>query len=423
MPASSFQFLHAADLHLDSPLRGLARRGEAAGAFVEATRRALENLVDAAIAERVAFVIIAGDLYDGDWRDYATGQVFARQMGRLAQAAIRVFLVRGNHDAESVITRQLPLPDAVHSFSVRAVESVAIENLGVVLHGRGFAGRHVAENVARSYPPAVPGRLNIGVLHTSLTGRDGHDVYAPCSIEDLKQTGYDYWALGHVHQREVVAADPYIVFPGNLQGRHARETGPKGATLVRVEGGRIRAVEARTLDAARFDHATLDLADIEAPADLARAARRAIAAAREAADGRPLALRLTLAGETALHDHLHAHTEQVGEEMQALAWDAGSDVLIEKVCLATRPRRRGLSLSAIAGFDEIVAEVAADPAFRADIQRTLADLRSKAPAEALDLIGLGGADGEALAEAAIAAARDAAMTAIAVAAAAPEREA
>jgi DNA repair exonuclease SbcCD nuclease subunit len=417
--SSSFSFLHAADLHLDSPLRGLARRGEIAAAFLGASRRALENLVDAAIANEVAFLVVAGDIYDGDWRDYATGQFFVRQMGRLARAGIRVFAISGNHDAESVISKSLPLPANMHAFSVRAAETVTIEELRVKLHGRGFASRHVPDNVALAYPAAAPGYLNIGVLHTSLTGREGHDVYAPCSVEDLERAGYDYWALGHVHQRELIGARMPILFPGNLQGRHARETGPKGATLVTVTDGRIEKLEPLTLDAARFEHVVLDVSGIDAKAVLEKA-RAAIFAARDAADDRPLALRLTLQGETALHAHLSA--AKIVEDMQAVAAEAGADVLIEKVRNATTGLR-GAVLSAAIGFDEVLAAVAADPGFMQEIARTLADLRGKAPDKAIELLGDEIADVEHGAAAAIAEAQDAVRAALGEAATGPESEA
>ncbi|MFS8037064.1 metallophosphoesterase family protein [Xanthobacter sp. AM11] len=409
MPAPAFSFLHAADIHLDSPLRGLARRGAQAAAFLDASRRALENLVEAAISQRVAFLLIAGDVYDSDWKDYATGQVFVRQMGRLARAGIRVFVIRGNHDAASTMSRDLPLPENVHLFPDTRAETVRLPDFEVALHGRGFPNRAVPENVARTYPAAVAGAFNIGLLHTSLTGREGHNTYAPCTVEELAGAGYDYWALGHIHRREVVLQHPAIVFPGNLQGRHARETGPKGATLVQVAGGRITGMEALTLDAARFEHAVIDLAGVGDEAEIALRARAAIAAAVSGAEGRPLALRLSFSGETPLHAHLVATAGQVGEEMQAHAYEVSADVLIEKVRLDTRaPRTRGEP--AVAGFDAILAEVAADPDFRADIAAILADLRSKTPAEALDLMERGVADAlrpeEADLEAVLAAARD-----------------
>ncbi|MBS7695979.1 MULTISPECIES: DNA repair exonuclease [unclassified Chelatococcus] len=387
MSVPSFQFLHAADLHLDSPLRGLSRRGELAGAFVDASRQALDNLVTAAISEQVAFLIIAGDIYDGDWRDYATGQFFVRQMGRLAQANIPAFLIRGNHDADSVITRNLPLPTNVYLFSVRSVATTTIEPLRVALHGRGFANRHVPDNVALTYPPALAGYFNIGVLHTSLTGRDGHDVYAPCSIEDLQRAGYDYWALGHIHRREVVSEHPFVVFPGNLQGRHARETGEKGATLVTVTEGRVTALEALTLDAARFDHESIDLGGItDMPAFMATA-REAIARAHARAGGRPLALRLLLSGQTPLNALLHAQANQVDEDMQAVAWEIGPDILIEKVRVETSGPQGAAGRAALGDFAEMLSAAAADPSFRAEIAKMLADLRMKAPVDAAALVG------------------------------------
>ncbi len=399
---ATFKFLHAADLHLDSPLRGLSRRLDAAGAFVGASRRAFENLVEAAIREKVAFLVIAGDVYDGDWRDYATGHFFVRQMGRLAAAQIRVFMLRGNHDAESVITRKLPAPENVHDFSTRAAETVTLGDLSVALHGRGFANRHVGENVALAYPQAARGHFNIGVLHTSLTGREGHDVYAPCTVEDLQRAGYDYWALGHVHRREVVSQQPFIVFPGNLQGRHARETGPKGATLVHVAEGRVVRLEALALDAARFEHVEVDLSGAATRAEFHERARRAIAAAHAAAEGRPLALRVTLVGETPLSDYLLAQAEQVREDLQALASGEGAHALLEK--LRNETRARG-ARAILAGFEEILAEASADPAFREEVARTLEELRSKAPHEAQRLLRVANVDPKALADAAIAAAR------------------
>ncbi|WP_454917224.1 metallophosphoesterase family protein [Xanthobacter sediminis] len=386
MPPRSFQFLHAADLHLDSPLRGLARRGPEAVAFTDASRRALENLVDAALEQKVAFLVIAGDIYDGDWKDFSTGHVFVRQMGRLARENIPVFILSGNHDAASVITSGLPLPQNVHRFSVDRVETVTLPDLHVALHGRGFAQRHVARNLALDYPAAVPDHFNIGVLHTSLTGREGHEVYAPCTVADLERAGYDYWALGHIHQREVVAQRPAIVFPGNLQGRHARETGPKGATLVRVEDGRIAALDALTLDAARFDAVTVDLTGVDARDAALEQARAALAEAVERSDGRPLAVRIALTGSSPLAPALRADPVQLHEDMAALAAEVSDSLLVEKVSARLDgPRPEAAPL--LADFGAILAAVAADPGVRADIRDTLRKLNDRAPKPALKALG------------------------------------
>ncbi|HHD57358.1 MAG TPA: DNA repair exonuclease, partial [Desulfobulbaceae bacterium] len=222
-------FLHAADIHLDSPLRNLAtREGAPVELIRNATRRAFENLVQLAVDEKVDFLLLAGDLYDGAWRDFNTGLFFIEKMRRLKEAGIRVFLISGNHDAASRITRALRLPDNVVHFSSRRARTIELEDLNVAIHGQSYAKRAVTADLAKDYPPPVQGMVNIGLLHTALAGRDGHEPYAPCTPGELADKGYDYWALGHVHQREIVDKDPWIVFAGNLQGRHIRETGPRG---------------------------------------------------------------------------------------------------------------------------------------------------------------------------------------------------
>jgi DNA repair protein SbcD/Mre11 len=382
----SFRFLHAADIHLDSPLRGLrARSEEAAGQFAEASRKAFSNLIQAAIERNVAFVIIAGDLYDGDWKDYATGQYFVREAGKLAREGIKLFVIRGNHDAASEISRTLPPPANMHEFSTRKVDSVEIAELSVVLHGRSFANRHVADNMAGDFPAARPGWCNIGVLHTSLTGREGHDVYAPCSLDDLLRVGYQYWALGHIHAREVVHADPPIVFPGNLQGRHARESGPKGATLVTVDNHVVTDLELLVFDAARWECPTVDIAGLSDEAELHDAVRAAVAPLVGACEGRPLALRLRLTGATTLHPRLLAERERVAEDLQAIASTLSDQVWLEKLVVQTRaPATAGTLGLPTADLEEAFSSAAARPEFSRELEAHLEMIRSKAPREALD---------------------------------------
>ena len=230
---TSFRFFHAADTHLDSPLTGLAGiEGRVAERIRSAPRAAFEALVERAIQDQVDFFVIAGDLYDGTWRDYKTGLFFGEQMGRLNQAGIPVFVLHGNHDAESQITRPLALPDNVRVFGAQNAQTFQLNKLNVALHGQSFGEKAVTDNLIPDYPAPVKDAFNIGVLHTALGGMGDHANYAPCSLLELVAKGYDYWALGHVHRGQVLNERPHVVFPGNLQGRHVREAGPKGACLV-----------------------------------------------------------------------------------------------------------------------------------------------------------------------------------------------
>ncbi len=328
------RFIHAADLHIDSPLRGLDRYD---GAPVErlrtATRSAFERLVDRALAERVDFVLFAGDIYDCDWQDFHTGLFFREQLVRLGRAGIRVFIVQGNHDAQGVISKQLVLPQNVTVFSARTAQTVRIDDLSVAIHGRSFPERAVDEDLVPSYPSPVPGFFNIGMLHTSLTGRAGHDTYAPTDLPTLIHKGYDYWALGHVHAREVLAERPRIVFPGNLQGRHAKETGAKGCELVTVEGGRIES-EFLALDVVRWSQLAVPLDGLQRLDALGDAFRQALDPLLAGAKDRLHAVRVTLTGATELHRLEANQPGTLAAAMHAAAQDVGeAEIWIEQVRL------------------------------------------------------------------------------------------
>ena len=383
-----FTFLHAADIHLDSPLKGLEVYPDAPVEQIRgAARRAFDNLVELAIAEGVAFVLLAGDLYDGEWKDYNTGIYFVNRMGRLRAAGIPVFLVAGNHDAASQITRALHLPDNVTLFSHKKVESRTLAPLGVVIHGQSFSARSVSDDLSRHYPQGDPELFNIGLLHTSLNGRPGHEPYAPCTLDGLRSKGYQYWALGHVHQREELARDPWIVFPGNLQGRHIRETGAKGCTLVTVAAGRVESVEARELDVLRWADCRLDVGGCERPEVLLEMVRTTFTAARAEAAGRPLAVRLVLTGTTALHGRLHEHSGHWQEEFRAVAAGLG-DLWVEKIIFNTRqiPQPGGdlADDSPLAVLQKAVADLQFAGSRLLDHLPELEQLRSKLPPELLN---------------------------------------
>ena len=332
-----FSFLHAADLHLGSPLLGLALKDEAiARRFAEASRRAFTSLVTQAINERVAFVLIAGDIYDGEWRDTSIGLFFARELARLHRELIPVYIIKGNHDAESVVTSAITLPEAVTVFSTRKTETRLLEDLRVAIHGRSFPTREVADNWALAYPEAKHGWFNIGLLHTSCDGRPGHASYAPCTLADMAARGYDYWALGHVHEFEIVSSDPYVVYPGNLQGRSVRECGPKGAVIVDVEDGRVTNLRRIVTDQARWAVLAVDAQSHETEAALLGALEDAFRSVADAAEGRLVAARVRLTGETALHRRLVADQARFADEVLAAAQRCAEDIWLEKLSLETR---------------------------------------------------------------------------------------
>lgn len=379
------KFIHTADIHLDSPLKGLEVHEDAPVEEIRgATRRAFDNLIDVSLKEHVDFVLIAGDLYDGDWKDYNTGLFFASRVGRLARAGIRVFIVSGNHDAASRITRAMPLPDNVTLFPSRNPRSVKLDDLGVIIHGRSYSFRAVTEDLASGYPRSDPHYFNIGLLHTSLTGREGHEDYAPCTPDELKSKGYDYWALGHVHKREIVSEDPWIVFPGNVQGRHVRETGARGATLVTVEDGRIIEVEGLELDVLRWAVREVDLAGCETPDSVYDAVRKGFEQELDEAAGKPLALRLILTGKCPVHARLLDRTAQWTEEFRGIAAGSG-DIWLEKVKFHTG---RKVSLEEIfsgntpvAGLLESIQHLELEGDTLMEMVPELSILKSKLPAE------------------------------------------
>jgi len=367
---TDFRFLHAADIHLDSPLHGLSRyEGLPEQDIRGATRAAFDNLVRTAIDEAVDFVLIAGDLFDGEWRDMGTGLYFARAIGRLDQDGIPVFLLAGNHDAESVITRSIPWPPNVRLFGTKRPETHTLADLRVAIHGQSFPTPAVTDNLVLSYPEAVPHHFNIGMLHTALAGRQGHAAYAPCSLDDLRSKRYDYWALGHVHEYEIVCEEPHVVFPGNTQGRTIRETGAKGAVIVTVEDARVTAVERVELDVLRWAVVEVDCTDATADAVSALMRAALLAAWRNSASGLPLVARVALTGRTSDAGSMHDRGGSLRDDARAVAASISPDLFIEKVKVLVAPDSQtqdvviGDDLAALiarAPTDTALAELLAD---------------------------------------------------------------
>jgi DNA repair protein SbcD/Mre11 len=381
------KLVHAADLHIDSPLSGLDRyEGAPVQRIRGASRRALENLVLLCINEDAKLLLIAGDVYDGDWRDYGTGLFFASQMSRLREAGVRVAITLGNHDAASQITKALRLPDNVTTFDTAAPQTRVFDDLAVAVHGQSFPTRAVTTDLAAAYPMPVRGALNVGLLHTAADGRPGHERYAPTTPLILSRKGYEYWALGHVHTAEILRTEPWIVFPGNLQGRHVRETGPKGAMVIETDNDRVTRVEHRSLDVVRWAFVIVSLRDVEDPASAVEAARLELGRTLAEADGRAVCARVVFSGPTRAHSGLHRSPERWIAEVRAAAADLAGDTLwIERVVLATRPPH---DASALAERDDALGALVRslrgaenDPETLAALRDALRDLAARLPPE------------------------------------------
>lgn len=393
------RFLHAADLHIDSPLRGLDRyEGAPVDDVRGATRRAFENLISTSLRERVDLVVIGGDLYDGDWPDHNTGLFFVKGVTQLAEEGIPVAIVRGNHDAASKLTKSLRLPRNVHLLADAKPETVVLDQIGVAIHGQSFVTPAVLDDLASAYPAPIPDCFNIGLLHTSLNGRPGHDNYAPTTLSVLQGKGYDYWALGHVHAAEIVSREPWVVYPGNTQGRHIRESGAKGCSLVSVENGVVLDHRTIALDVMRWDTLLLDIAALPDLDSLLDAATVEIRRRLAQSDGRTLALRVRIAGSGPLHRMLAAQPETVEQQLRSAAIEASNaQVWIEKVELTTRPQLDldriaerddplGLLVRELRGLadDDVARSAVAEEAFRDLLQKLPVELREGANALRLD---------------------------------------
>lgn len=387
------KFIHAADIHLDSPLSGLAAYKDAPADLLRTvTRDAFTQLVDTAIDEAVDFMVIAGDLYDGSWKDYNTGHYFCREMGRLNKVGIPVYLLFGNHDADSEMTKKLVLPDNVHVFETRKANTFRIEELRVALHGRSFKEAAMMENLAASYPPPVAGWLNIGVLHTALEGYAAHASYAPCSLAELTAKGYDYWALGHVHEHAILQRNPWVVFPGNLQGRHIRETGARGAMLVTADESGIQSVERLLVDVLRWHQVNVDASKANTLEDVVRLVGRGFEQLiADTPDKIYLSVRVCIQGKTSVHGDLFGLEAQLREEILGQAAGQGIDRLwVEKVRIETEPivdvAHIAARSDAIADLQSLLNQALEDEALLASLLDDLRPLVDKAPYEVIQSV-------------------------------------
>jgi DNA repair protein SbcD/Mre11 len=388
-----YRFVHAADIHLDSPLRSLALRNrELAERIGNATRRAFVAIVDLCLDERVDSLLLAGDLYDGDQTSMKTARFLAAQLRRLHEAGIRVFVIRGNHDALSKITKELVFPDTVKVFGGRA-EAIALDrakgDFAVAVHGISFAQPHAPESLLPKFRPPIEDAVNIGLLHTSLAGAAGHDLYAPCSPIDLGNAGFHYWALGHIHKRSAIEGATAIVMPGMPQGRDINEAGAKSVTLVTIADDRSVRLEERLTSVAQFERVAVDLDGVDSWAAMAARIAKALEEASGAIQSEHLVARLSIRGATPLAWRIRRDFDLLKAEADERASVVGAVSIetIEVDCVApgaavNAPADPLIDLRAL-----ISKEIAPSQAYHAAVAAIADELRAQLPPEARGLFG------------------------------------
>ena len=303
-----FRFLHTGDLHLDSPVEGLSAEAppEVLAVLRGATTEAWARVVRTALEHRVDFVVIAGDVFEVASPTLLGQTRFRDGLARLAEAGIRSFVVHGNHDPLDGRSwaPSLAFPTEVHRFGTDAVAAVPVVRDGreiARVHGRSYPRAAVTENYAAGYRAEAGAPFSIGLLHTNVGDRPGHANYAPCSVEDLRASGMDYWALGHIHQPGLVLDDPPAIYCGIPQGRDPGELGARGCYLVEVDAARRVSARFVTTDVVRWHPIQVAIGDLADDEALRRACREAVGSAVEAADDRSLVVRMRLVGRGALH--------------------------------------------------------------------------------------------------------------------------
>jgi DNA repair exonuclease SbcCD nuclease subunit len=367
-----FRFVHTADLHLDSPFIGLqAVSPPVASELREATFRTFDRIVDLCIERSADFLLVAGDIYDSRDQSLRAQLRFRDNLRRLCDSGIPTFIVHGNHDPLSGWSASLAWPEQVHIFGGREVTSAPVLRDGETIahvYGMSYATQDVRTNLARMFRRDDDGPFALGLLHCNVGQDTGHEPYAPCALEDLKLSGMDYWALGHVHNHDILAHErPMVVYPGNPQGRNPRELGPRGCYVVDVDSRGDCGADFVPVDTIRWFRATVSIDELESDDALVSAVEGACLRMREQAEGRSALGRIGLIGRGPLYRSL-ARPGFVTELLERVRETEGSGdpfVWIERMEVDVRPpidlqeRRAGQDF--VADFLGLVDDYRGDP--------------------------------------------------------------
>jgi DNA repair exonuclease SbcCD nuclease subunit len=382
-----FSFVHAADLHLGCPFRGIEKvKPEVAAALRQATYTAFNRIIDLAIRSQSAFVLFAGDIYNSGEGNLKARLAFRDGIARLHDAGIHSFIIRGNHDPLDDVSRKATWPDTCWVFPDTGAEPQAVRANGDVLavvYGLSFGRAKEEDNLARLYPRLGSGPLRVALLHCNCGAVTGHDPYAPCTLDDLTDSSFDYWALGHIHKPGVLRdSGPSVVYAGSSQGLDPSETGPRGCYLVQVDEHGKATPAFREVAPVRWEWLSQEIAGLEKEDQLIDALSARVDATRREAEDRSVLLRISLIGRGPMHDWAQdpSNLEVLSERLSRL--DAGSQFCwIESIRSQTRPdidlQERALAGDLLGDFLTLADEIAGLEA----VPRSLLDTLKKVSGE------------------------------------------
>ncbi len=379
------KFLHAADIHLDGISSGLKSfYGAEQLSISQAIQQAFERLIDLAIQEQVDFILFPGDLFDSNWKDYSLGLFFIEQINRVT---CPIYYIRGNHDAENRLLKQLDYPPHFFDFSATEPQTYLLDSLKVAIHGQSYATYRTQEDLSAHYPEAIPGYFNIGLLHSSGNNKQEISPYAPFQLESIKKKGYDYWALGHIHNYQILETSPYIVYSGNIQGRHIHERGPKGCCIVSRLDGDLE-IEFKSLASLIWERVNINLSNITQEREVKAALAQVLTEkyAKQMRAGFLFIFRIHLTGFLKPDHTLNLSQEYLESQIHSWIQDFSENMgRLEKV------ENQAQSIQSMEGIkkenpliEKMLSEVEENFSIeetKAFFQQCLTDLKSRAPEE------------------------------------------
>lgn len=382
---STVSFIHAADLHLGAPFKGLRTIAPAwADILLEAIPEAFRKIIDTALDQQVDFVVFAGDIFDNSHPSYADFSLFVSGLRQLNQAGIPVYFVTGNHDPYiSWENSFAALPENAHLLGATKPEFACFERDGkplALIGGRGYytqswpSEENISEGISRETAMAdlgVSAPFMIGILHTGL---DIDVTRSPVNPKHLLKKDVDYWACGHVHQPRILPSkeDPRIVYSGCPQGRDMKEKGEHGVFKVTLTTDAPAEVEFIPTAKVAWQHVVLDVSECATISEVQEKIVSAEFAQNAETRCQRMIFRITLTGRSSLHGEL---TAQVLEDMRAILNDGYPFFYVDALLDKTIPLLDYKTLQKEGLFPAVYLDVM--KACRSEKEATLIDLEKQ----------------------------------------------